>query len=473
MSKIHIVVLMLVFVCGCETANAPVSESVANEADGEARLGAESGDLNDEAYELKEERLEDKILPAQVAPVAKFIADLGLAWQLKLKQDAESSVLGLYEVPINERNFKVIKEILADFDKQMPYAEKLLFKDFLLEAYELEDEILDSNFSERYPAHMRELSAVIFKESHEAHRQAQVAINTFVIRKSLERIFKEHYLSGEPTTLAEINFLYNVCEQLRGAIRFFEDRHDGVHELFAKNNELKKKLAVDHDVTFLIEEHPYWTSKDYIAKPNLQNYFGERKKNPKLKPNSFNYGISKYERLPNRPVTPHLWPGQDITYLRGKYPEETKGLFSLPPSVPDQVSEEFEIRHCSESKPPTAAMLNLRLLDTLSERSPSDKRHNLMSSWNQFNNETKHTFVNALIQDRHTSTFGFLNREGGELLGGDWRTSSQETLYPRATELVMHELACLSPAPSKSEYVKEFDEKIQFLKQWIENRGDR
>ena len=96
-----------------------------------------------------------------------------------------------------------------------------------------------------------------------------------------------------------------------------------------------------------------------------------------------------------------------------------------------------------------------------------------MTSGKYFDNKVDHTVVNAFIQKEHSATFQFLIREGAEIIGGNWRMSASETIYPGATELVLQELAAQSPPPSKSEYVDEFDEKIEFLKKWIANKGVR
>ncbi|MDB2686142.1 hypothetical protein N9Y42_02925 [Mariniblastus sp.] len=157
-------------------------------------------------------------------PAVQVFENLGLASQNGSFEALEQSVLAEYEVRLNKANLELIKSIFQHYDSQLLYAEKLLFKDCLLEAYGLKAELLESKYSDRYPDDTRELVAKYFKSTDEAHRQGLVVINSYLVRQAIEKKLKELYLTGESASLVDLNWIYNASFKLNAAIRFLQSR---------------------------------------------------------------------------------------------------------------------------------------------------------------------------------------------------------------------------------------------------------
>ena len=208
----------ILFIAGCGTSSAPTEIHLTSES-------SNAGSVTQTPEGFEKPEAVDQIASAPLRPAVIHIEDLGRYWAEGVSENLRNSTLHQHQVPVNESNFSAIKEGLNIFDKQFEYVEKMLFKDYLLEFYGLKDEILSSNYSDRYPEKTRKLATKFFKETEEAYLQAGVAMNAFVIRREIEPRLKEIYLSGESISLEEVNLIYNLLNHLRNSIRFFEQRH--------------------------------------------------------------------------------------------------------------------------------------------------------------------------------------------------------------------------------------------------------
>ena len=476
----------ILLTAGCGTSGTPTEIHLTSES-----LYAESANQipaqNPEVFETKEKPTggEQSTL-APICPAVVHIEDLGRYWAEGVSENMRNSTLHQYEVPVNESNLSAIKEALNVFDKQFEYVEKMLFKDYLLEFYGLKDEILNSNYSDRYPDKIRKLATKFFRETEEAYLQAGVAMNAFVIRHEIEPRLKEMYLSDESISLEEVNVIYNVLNHLRDSIRFFEQRHERVHELIAANKQFQIRDK-GKAVPLLVEEHAYWAVADYSADPDIDMYLYKPKKR-KIDRNKFNYGPRFFPHPEAIETVGITGDGSDFIYLRMKFPKETSGMLlrgeaPREPAIYGNDADKKEV-DWSKSTALSHTKINRRILRWARKRGIEGPY------------VAHYPFKFEAVASRwvidHKRTLQFLQREGGAMIGedenesldfgietivrsgvGPQATPERNDVLPFSKELVMYELLHQAPNVRKSDYLPEFDETIKLFEDWIANKGDR
>ena len=472
----------ILFIAGCGTSSAPTEIHLTSES---SNAGAVT--QNPEGFEITEKlEVVDQITSAPLRPAVVHIEDLGRYWAEGVSENLRNSTLHQHQVPVNESNFSAIKEGLNIFDKQFEYVEKMLFKDYLLEFYGLKDEILSSNYSDRYPEKTRKLATKFFKETEEAYLQAGVAMNAFVIRREIEPRLKEIYLSGESISLEEVNLIYNLLNHLRNSIRFFEQRHEGVHELIAANKQFQMRDQ-GKAVPFLIEEHAYWAVADYSAAPDIDTYLYKPKKR-KIDTKKFNYGPRFFPHPEAIETVGITGAGSDFIYLRMKFPQKTSGMLlrgeaPREPMVYGNDADKEEV-DWSKSTALSSTKINRRILRWARKRGVKGPY------------VANYSFKSEVVASRwvrdHKRTLEFLQREGGSMIGEDENgaldfgiesiirngvgaqgTPERNDVLPFSKELVMYELLHQAPNAKKSDYLPEFDETIKRFEDWIANKGNR
>lgn len=447
--------LLLIVGCGAgvEEDSSASSPSVAIDAELQAKSTPAAEENTSESRHAIQLDEEQKSLPGMVREGAVETAG-------RIEESVKSVYYESIEVPASEETFRSLRRVFENFKKQTLYANKLLLKECLIEAYELEEELLKLDYADKLPDEKRSMIGKVFRTRKNALANCQIIVEQVQAEKEIEAAFRRQFLSNQPFTLAEVFELANVCKAFRDGIQILENRHDAVHAVVTANEDVQSGInngRGEPDAStqrLLIESHPYWLHESYRNTPDY---------------------------------------GTFITYLFDKYSGSLAlqdNLFVLDKIFTEKHRQQFDgIRKELEQKYHFDNFVNESLLRTQGNQSWNPRVLPPLGHVNYaiiFENVK----LSSPARTWNTSSGKFYERDnlssvafylGYNFLGTNERgyitdpMGDAGAIKAKGLDSLVRStlLVYLSPAPKRDDYVKEADGDIEMLEAWLAKSEER
>lgn len=340
----------------------------------------------------------------------------------ELEYKALRAFLRRYAVDLGDGKLQKILEINQHCDEQHEYLRRLLIKELALVAFQFEEQVIEANAERPLSPKLVDLIKVAINDAKSTRERANMVLVSEQERKGNVQFWKQAVFAAIPPTYADILDLQRYCKVLSHTTKSIEERHNviaQVTEMFSKET----------GTSLGIEQHPYWSRKDYQQIPTSE---------------SLKQGVPPADSLECNLI---------IEQLHNKKPQSTELDYQTPDKLIASIHRQSGTYDFANAK-----KLNYMLLVGLAnESSPSRTWH------------TK-TLDGVDVELSLGGVAAHILGEGGTLITMPANTIPKSQAY--RTELLRYRLIQLDPPPSPKEYVAECEKDIELLDKWITDKSN-